>query len=364
MTQIRLPYVHEYIDVRGKPRRQFRRKGSRKVNLPGIPGSATFMAAYQAALDGVTSKIVVASDRAKPGTISALVISYYGSSEFKGLSASTQATYRGIIDRFRNTYGEHPVARLERRHVKAIVDKKADTPAAANNLLRMIRMLMQFAIASEVRRDDPTVTIKTLRSKTDGFYTWSEEDISTFEDRYAIGTRARLALALLLYTGQRRSDVVRMGRQHVRNGALTVRQQKTGTSLEIPLHPELRAVLDASQAEHLTFLVTHEGRPFAPAGFTNWFRDMVRAAGLPNGCSPHGLRKAACRRLAEAGCTPHEIMSISGHKSLKEVTRYTAAAEQKRLAVRAMSTVIGMEREQPLANTAKMLATSTRNPLT
>ncbi|MEA1835267.1 tyrosine-type recombinase/integrase, partial [Methylobacterium durans] len=201
-------------------------------------------------------------------------------------------------------------------------------------------------------------------SKSEGFYTWSEADIATFEDRYPIGSRARLALALLLYTCQRRSDVVRMGRQHVRNGALAVRQQKTGTSLEIPLHPDLQSVLEASQAEHLTFLVTHEGRPFTPAGFTNWFRDTVRAAGLPDGCSPHGLRKAACRRLAEAGCTPHEIMSISGHKSLKEVTRYTAAAEQKRLAVRAMSTVVGMEREQPLANAAKKLATSTSNPLT
>ncbi|WP_354595950.1 tyrosine-type recombinase/integrase [Rhodovulum tesquicola] len=88
--------------------------------------------------------------------------------------------------------------------------------------------------------------------------------------------------------------------------------------------------------KNLSFLVTAQGRPFSPAGFTNWFRDMVREAGLPDGLSPHGLRKATCRRLAEAGCTPHQIMAISGHKSLAEVTRYTVAAGRKDLAVQAM----------------------------
>jgi len=136
-----------------------------------------------------------------------------------------------------------------------------------------------------------------------------------------------------------------MGRQHVRNDVLTIRQQKTGMEVSIPIHAKLEECLAGAPRTHLTFLVTEHGRPFTPAGFTNWFRDKCALAGLPVGLSPHGLRKAMCRRLAEAGCSPHEIMSISGHKSLAEVTRYTEAASRKRLAGDAMRS-IGVTRKR------------------
>jgi hypothetical protein len=51
------------------------------------------------------------------------------------------------------------------------------------------------------------------------------------------------------------------------------------------------------------------------------------------------LRKATPVRLAEAGCTPHEIAAITGHASLKEIVRYTATADRKRLAASAMEKV-------------------------
>ena len=137
----------------------------------------------------------------------------------------------------------------------------------------------------------------------------------------------------------RRSDVVRMGRQHVRKDAIEVRQQKTGTTLSIPIHPDLKAILDATPSEHLTFLTTKDGKPFSPAGFTNWFRECCIEAGLPKGSSAHGLRKAACRRLAEAGCSEKVIASISGHTSLREVERYTKAADQKRMAEAGMKAI-------------------------
>jgi integrase len=141
----------------------------------------------------------------------------------------------------------------------------------------------------------------------------------------------------LLYTGQRRSDVVRMGRQHIRDGVLTVKQEKTGASLAIPVHPNLQAVLDATPSEHLTFLVTTTGMPYSGNHFSETFREWCDAAGLPQRCKPHGLRKAACRRLAEAGCSGNEIMTISGHATLKELVRYTKAADQARLARAAMA---------------------------
>lgn len=99
--------------------------------------------------------------------------------------------------------------------------------------------------------------------------------------------------------------------------------------MHIPLHPDLKALLDRLPLTNRTFLMTAHGKPFVAARFTNWFHDMVKEAGLPAGLSPHGLRKATCRRLAEAGCSAHEIMAISGHRSLAEVTRYTVAARRK-----------------------------------
>jgi len=84
----------------------------------------------------------------------------------------------------------------------------------------------------------------------------------------------------------------------------------------------------------LTFLVTERGQPFTPAGFGNWFRDQCDAAGLSN-LSAHGLRKSGATRLAEAGATDHEIMAWGGWTSVKEVQRYTKAANRKRLALQA-----------------------------
>jgi integrase len=260
------------------------------------------------------------------------VIGYFSSTAFRSLSSATQATYRGILEGFRSEHGDKRIALLERKHIERLVAKKAETPSAANNLLRMLRTLMQFAVADGMRPDDPTVGVRGVKIRTGGFHSWSEDEIAAFEARHPIGTRARLAFALLLFTAQRRSDVVRMGRQHVRDGVLTIRQQKTG----MVLHPELRAILDATANDNLTFVVTALGKPFAPAGFTNWFRECCDEAGLPAGCAPHGLRKAASRRLAESGCTAHEIMSMSGHVSLKEVQRYTVAVDQARLARAAM----------------------------
>jgi integrase len=160
-------------------------------------------------------------------------------------------------------------------------------------------------------RADPTANIKLASIKGDGFHCWTEDEIAQFESHHPISTKPRLALALLLYTAQRRSDVVKMGRQHIRDGVLTVKQQKTGKPLAIPVHSDLQVVLDATPSEHLTFLVTATGKPYGGNAFSEQFRKWCDAAGLSKRCKPHGLRKAACRRLAEAGCSANEIMAIT-----------------------------------------------------
>jgi integrase len=172
--------------------------------------------------------------------------------------------------------------------------------------------------------------------KGEGFRTWGEEEIAGFRRHHAKGTRARFAFELLLNTVQRRNDVIRMGPQHIRDGFLHVQQSKTGARLRLPIMPELQAALVANPTRHLTFLTTGNGKPFTSAGFGNWFRDVCNEAGL-QGFSAHGLRKAGCRRLAEAGCTAHEIMAWSGHRTLSEIELYTRAADQVAMARAAMA---------------------------
>jgi integrase len=329
-------YVNGFIDRYGKARWYFRRAGFKKVALPGLPWSPEFMTAYEQALAGQPAPI--GAERTIPGTLRALAVSYFASSAFRTTRPSTQYTYRNIIDRLCAEHGDKRVALLQREHVIKLLAARAHTPGTANALRRSLRALMQHAVEIGMRADDPTRDVRKVpTAKGDGYHSWTEGEIEQFERHHPVGSRARLAFALLLYTGQRRSDVVRMGRQHLSDNAICVRQVKTGREVWVPVHEALAPIL-ATAATNLTFLLTDQGKPYTAAGFGNWFRDQCRAAGL-HGCSAHGLRKAAARRLAEAGCSTHEIAAITGHASLKEVARYTEAVDRRRLAQSAMAKV-------------------------
>jgi integrase len=218
--------------------------------------------------------------------------------------------------------------------------------------LKALRGVATAAVAAGLIDEDPTAGIRIKIPKTGGFKMWGEPEIEQFENYWPVGSRERLAFALLLYTGQRRGDVLRIGRQHIREGVLTVRQSKTGTVVVIPIHPELVAILEAPGPGNLTFLTTRSGAPFFPEHFTTWFGNACRAAGLPLGYSAHGLRKAMCRRLAEAGCSAPQIAAISGHLTLAEVQRYIEGANRKHMAHQAMQAITGTK----LANLPGRLA--------
>jgi integrase len=335
VSKLQLRFIQQWVDREGRVHRYFRRSGHPRVRLPGLPGSAEFNHAYQAALEG--PKLGVGSGRNRPGSLSFVTALYYGSLEFRSLADGTQTMRRAILERFRAQHGDKPLSLLPQKFIAHVLSTMK--PHAARNWLSTIRALLQFAAGHGLCAQDATQGIKLPSIKTDGYYTWSESDISTFEAHHPIGTLARLAFALLLYTGQRRGDVLRMGRQHIDDGILTVRQDKTGVKLAIPVHSDLQAIIDATPGENLTFLTTDRGEPFGGPNFSNYFREWCDAAGLPKECSVHGLRKAACRRLAEAGCSANEIAAISGHASLREVERYTKAVDQARMARNAMARV-------------------------
>jgi integrase len=359
MTRIRLQYVNAFHDRHGRLRHYFRRPGSKSVPLPGLPGSTEFMESYQTALAGKAApRMEIGASRTVAGTVQWLVAAYIdckpsSSSPFKTLASETQRTRKNILERFREKHGDKRIFRVDhgskrtllltREHMQRIVNEKAATPFAQRNFLNTLRAMFQWALSEGRVPDDPTLGVKRLKAKTTGYKTWSEAEIERFEEKYPIGSKARLAFALLLYTGQRRGDVVKMGRQHMHKGVLTIDQGKTDGNeeahLEIPVHPKLREIFDATPSGHLNFLVTSFGKPYTANGFGNWFRDLCDGAGCPD-VSAHGLRKATARRLAEIGCSTHEIASITGHASLAEVERYTKAANRKRLARSAMTKLI------------------------
>lgn len=348
MTRFRLKYVHEFRDRHGTIRRYVRKPGAAKrIPLPGLPGSAEFMETYQAALAAPVMRTEVGAARTKHGTVNFAIVAYYNSRDFHNLAESSQKARRRILELFRVKFGHLRIDALRRDHIQRILADKP--PFSARDWLKAIRAILRFSVETlRLRDDDPASGIELKMPKHDGYHCWTDEEITQFETHHAIGTKPRLALALLLYTAQARCDVVKMGRQHVKDGILHTGRQKTGVKLEIPVHSELQRIIDATPSGGMTFLLTEYGKPFAAAGFGNWFRDQCDAADLPQ-CSAHGLRKAALTRLAEAGCSPFQIMAISGHKTLALVQHYCAAANKKKLAREAMRT-LERKTEQPLAN--------------
>ena len=339
MTKIRLKYVQAFTDRHGRTRYYFRRPNHERRTLPGLPGSAEFMEAYQAALSGAPTPREIGAERTTPGSFNALIIAYYASADYKTLKPITQRGYRNVIERWRVKHGPGQVAALTAPVIRRMFDALSDRPGAAYGLRRIIRILMKFAVDYGYRTDNPARDIRKVKTTSTGYRSWTEADIAQFEAWWPQGSRARLALHLLLHTAQRRSDVVEMGRQHVRGASIHVAQNKSNgkTRLALPIHPTLAESLREVPAGQMIFIQSRAGAPMTPEGFGNWFADCAKKAGLPPGSSAHGLRKAAARRLAEAGCTALQIQAVTGHKNLAEVALYTAASDQEHLAKQAMA---------------------------
>jgi integrase len=341
MTRIRLAYVQAWVDRDGREHHYFRRLGFPRTRLPGLPGSAEFMSAYQTAL--AVPAPPIGARRTKPGSLDAALVIYFTSREFAELKDTTQAMRRAIFERWRsntNKDGEKPLALLPQQYITHLLSTLK--PHAARSWLKSIRHLMQFCVQHGLCRSDPSLGIKLRTIRSDGHHTWTEAEIEQFEAFYPLGSKARLALALGLYTTQRRGDVIRMGRQHIRDGVLSIKQQKTGTEVSVPVHPHLQAVLDATPSKHLTFLITKNDKPYRANDFSEQFRAWCDAAALPHQCTFHGLRKAGLTRLADAGCSAHGVAAIGGHKTLREVERYTKRYDRERAAREAMAQMVNV----------------------
>ena len=281
----------------GTKRVRFRKDGF-STYLSGTPWGTDFMGQYAAALDRAKPQAgSIGSDRILPGSFDAVAIAYYRSPEFHALADGTQTGRRRIIERLRGLFGKLPVSRLERKNIKDLMAINADKPMAANNLLNALRTVLNCAVDLEMVSTNVAIGIKKYKQKGDGFHCWNNAEVEQFRAAYPIGSKPRLALELLLGTGQRRSDVVRFGWQHVEHDVIVLRQKKTGKTLRIPILPELAEALASVPRGTLTFLLDDRGRSFDAHAFGNWFSRRCGEAGL-KGCAAHGLRKTAATRLA------------------------------------------------------------------
>jgi integrase len=333
------PYASSYKDRHGKTRVRFRMTGRPTAYPKAAPGTEDFWEEYLAWKNA--PKVKAGQERAIPGTFDDLITRFYSSVAWKNIpKESTKATYRGELERFRATYGKRRVATMSARAVNGLMEKMADTPAAANNLLKRLRTLFDYAILLGFRTDNPAKAVRSLKARGDGFHEWTEAEIAQFQKRHALGTKARLALEIFVCTAQRRSDAATMGEDPEKPGYVKVRQLKTDALLSIRIHRDLRAATAACPSGKPTFLVSERGTPYTKESLGNWFKKQCVEAGLPH-CSAHGLRKAAARRMAELGLSNQLIKSITGHTTDSEISRYTKNADQARRADKAMEKMEG-----------------------
>jgi integrase len=354
--QLDLAFLVEDMDRHGNVRVYFRR-GGRKTRIREKPGTEEFIVSYRRLLNSGAS----AGDQARKapapaGSLRKLCEQYYQSAEFKRLVR--RDVRRRLLDNVCEIHGTNPWALMEPRHVRHLRDEHAERPEAANARVKALRQVFAWAIEAIGAKSNPAREVPYIRSGSEGHHTWTIDEVRTFEDRHPVGTKARLAFDILLLTGVRRSDAVRLGRQMERDQGTALaftehkgRRQKPKTQ-EIPLLPSLRASIDATPSGHLTYIVTEFGKPFTANGFGNWFRRRCDEAGLP-GCSAHGLRKAGATIAAERGASEHELMAIYGWESPKQAALYTRKANRKKLAKQAMHLIEPerkMDADVPLAN--------------
>jgi integrase len=340
------PYVSSFIDRTGKERFRFRR-GKVSVYMPP-PGSKEYKDAYAKA-KGEAGVI----GRSVEGSVNDLVSRLYRTVAFRRVSEGWQQTMRQSIEPFREEYGQDMVADfrpkdidriLEDRFEKRVIDGKIiGGSASAERLREMLMKLFKLAVKLEMRADNPVEHSDPIKHKGEGFHPWGEEDIDAYRKRWPLGTKARLAMELMLWTGARRSDAHLM--PPPKDGLFVWKAAKTGKTVAMPVAPQVQEAIDAMPERSLgddALIVTEFGKPFSRAGFGNWFGDKCRDAGLI-GRSAHGLRKSLTRRAADLNVSQQGLKALGQWENDEEVRIYAGSANRNRMAEEALAAVVAWE---------------------
>lgn len=347
--------VRPVVDRHGKTRYRFRRKGWKSAYLQGLPGSIDFIESYLAILKGgpVQGEGAKQPRTVKPRSLDELVIHYKKTVRWKKKKLRTQLVQSRIMERFcdrldksKRRYGDRPVADISPAWLENIFGTMAETPAAANELRKILSGLFDLAMKKEWRPNNPA-RMTDKYDDGEGFHDWTDEEIEQYRAYHPLGTMARLTLELAFNTAARRCNVNKIERDHIKDGWIEVDHAKDNNETSVPMLAMTKAALDALPAAPIRFLITTVfGKPFSDAGMGNRMRAWCDSAGLPH-CSLHGLRKSMSRQLAESGSTDAQGMSVTGHKKDKTFQHYRAKANRKVLAGQAMSNLVSRGDVQP-----------------
>ncbi|MXU65926.1 tyrosine-type recombinase/integrase [Oceanomicrobium pacificus] len=331
-----LKYVWRMRDRHGKERVYLRYPRRPLIALPALPEtSLEFQEAYRVAMLKAENGTMLPS-RSKEGTIGEILDLTMKSHHYRtGITDLYRKRLRGHFDAIRESVGHVPFDVVRVPHIRKNLSHLSDRPHEAEMRLKAWRFIFAEAVKASRADQNFASDVPWTTVKNKGFPSWSEEEISAYEDHWKVGTPQRTAFDLLLHTGQRRKDICEMEWSDIKDGWITIIQSKTKKQVDIPISHALQASLDVTPKIAATIITTKFGKPRSSNAFGEWFRSSVKEAGIKDR-SAHGLRKAAANRLAEAGCSVHEIASITGHTSLKEVERYTKSASQRRMAQKAM----------------------------
>lgn len=336
MPKPRPPFLHSERTRHGALVWYVRKNHGARIRIRASYDTPEFWQEYRAALEGAPAK--PHRKNAKTYSLAWALDRYRQSSAWSAFSNATRKQREVIFRHVIASAGDTPLADIDAEAIRNGRERRKDTPHTANSFIKAMRGFCAWCVEEGLMATNPTIGIKMLAGKNDadGFHTWTQEELDRFEAYWPLGTRERLAFDLLLYTGLRRGDAVRVGLQHVRDGVITLRTEKhrmgkAGEQVFIPILPPLAASIAATKTGELTYLVSETGQPWVKESFGNWFRDVCRAAGCPG--SAHGLRKAGATRAAEHGATERQLMAIFGWTTSKQATHYTRAADRARLAL-------------------------------
>ena len=341
MPRPRPPHLVRQITRHGTPVWYVRLGHGPRIRLRAEFGTPDFEAEYQAALTGAPR-----TQKAGPsnGSLAWLIDRYRETSAWGALSNATRRQRENIFLHVIAGAGHQPFTRITAATIEAGRDRRADTPAQARNFLDAMRGLFRWAFKAKHVKADPTFGVENPpRKKSDGFIAWTEEHVEAYERKWPIGTRQRVWLDVLLYTGLRRGDAVRFGRQHVRDGVGQIKTEKSGFTITVtlPILPVLAETLKAGPCGDLSYIAGESGKPLTKESFGNLFKDACKAAGVPG--SAHGVRKIAATRAANHGATVAQLEAIFGWTG-NMASLYTRSADRKRLAIEAMHKLSNDER--------------------
>jgi integrase len=335
MPRPRPPHLQRQVTRHGKTVWYVRVGRGPRVRMPSVFGTPEFHAEYQAAIAGQCARDVSKAAQTITGSLAWLIERYRETGEWTRLSLATRRLRENVFRHVVDSAGVQPAAKITSATIMVARDRR--TAIQAKHFLSAMRGLFRWAFRARLVKSDPTIGVNDLPlPKNDGHMPWSDGDVAAYEARWPLGTRQRVWFDVLAYTGLRRGDAVRLGRQHLRNGIATIKTEKTGSVVTLPILATLAETLSAGPCGDLTFIAGMNGRPLTKESFGNLFRQACREGGLINR-SAHGLQKAAATRATEHGATEAELEAIFGWSGGRMASLYTRAANRQRLSIAAMN---------------------------